>query len=228
MIATPPAVAAGATGAGVVVAVVDSGVNFEHPHLSIPGRGWAVVRGDDGIEVLDGAHRDRYGHGTCCAALIHWLAPQADLIAVRVTSDRPTTDADRLSVGIGVAVDGGAQVICVPLATRTAVRGPLDRAVAAATKSAVLVASDPGPGALPAHCPGAVAVGLRDGVDVVREGERLLAEGLARPAPGFETNFRGPSLSAARVCAALARFASAANIEPREALRGFNNALSVG
>jgi len=225
---TPPRIAAEADGSGVVVAIVDSGVNFAHPHLSLPPRGWSVVRGDDGIEVEAGGLHDRYGHGTCCAALVHWLAPASELFAVRVTSDRPTTDADRLAAGIDVARGEGAHIICVALATRTRVRGGLDRAVAAACEGAVVLAADPGPDALPAHCPGAVPVGWRDGVDVAIEGQGLVAEGLARPAPGFESNFRGPSLSVARAAAALARWASAEGRMPVEVLEGFKRTLSVG
>jgi subtilisin family serine protease len=237
---TPPDRWPEATGAGVLVAVVDSGVNFAHPHLAaVRGRGCRVEWVDGALEVLPGGHRDRYGHGTCVAALIRYLAPGAELLAVRVTGEHGSTDADRLAAGIEAAAEAGAAVICVALATRTRVRGGLDAAVSEAEGcGAVVVAADPSEGAeggartgageaLPAGCPGAVAVGLEDGVDVALRDGRVVAEGRARPAPGLPSNFHGPSLSAARAAAALARLAEVSG-ERGEALRaGFYNALGL-
>src|SRR5262245_30563533 len=97
---TPPRLAAEFQGRGVSVAIVDSGVNFDHPHLSCSGRGCSVEWSEGTVEVREGAFHDLYGHGTCCAALVHALAPAASLVAVRVTADRATTDADRLAAGI--------------------------------------------------------------------------------------------------------------------------------
>lgn len=120
-------------------------MNFDHPHLGIPGRGFSVDWVDGEIVTRTDDFRDLYGHGTCCAALIHLLAPDAQLIAARVTGDRATTDADRLAEGIERAAEAGASIICVPMATRTALRHGLDAAVAAAFEAgAALVAADPG------------------------------------------------------------------------------------
>lgn len=114
------------TGDGVLVAVVDSGIDIGNPHLS-----GAVVGGID--LVGDGTDANGYtdydGHGTAIAGEIAarlvdgsgvmGLAPDADLLSVRVfrgTDDEavrngwgPTTE--RLAAGIRYAVDAGAQVI---------------------------------------------------------------------------------------------------------------------
>jgi subtilisin family serine protease len=80
-----------ATGRGVCVALLDTGVDVTHPDLH-----GAVVRS---VEVLTqptlrvqdlpaaglGAPRlDPVGHGTACAGIIHQLAPEAKLMSVRV------------------------------------------------------------------------------------------------------------------------------------------------
>ncbi len=74
---TVPEVAADKTGRGILVAVIDTGVSFDHPHIALPPRGVTVEWVDDRLEVVDGAAPDSFGHGTCCAALTHWLAPDA-------------------------------------------------------------------------------------------------------------------------------------------------------
>jgi hypothetical protein len=225
---TPPQIASEATGQGVRVAVVDTGVDFDHVHLGLEPRGAAVRWAGDDLVVDPGAAPDVFGHGTCCAALIHWLAPGAELYAVRVTDERPTTDAARLALGIRHAVDAGAAVLAVAMGTKTSDRAGLDAAVVwALEQGAVVVAPDPGEPVLPGICPGAMRVGYWDGVDVVRDGPGYLAEGRARPARGRARNFKGPSMSTARAAAALARYLEGTAARGTAALEAFSNQLGV-
>ena len=217
-------------GSGLRVAIVDSGVNFDHPHLGVTGQSFEVFWTDDGtLESRIGPVRDHFGHGTCCAALIHWLAPEAELLAVKVTGDRATTDADRLARGISVAVSNSANIVCVPMATETRIRRSLDEAVTEAVdQDCLVIASDPGGiEALPAQCPGALAVGLYDGVDVALRAGKVCADGHARAFAGSSGNFYGPSLSAARVAAACARFAEISNFRGPELMMGFKKRLRM-
>ena len=75
-----------ASGRGVTVAIVDSGVERDHP--AIGGQLVRSVRIDiDGDEVAvvdDPDSGDVVGHGTACAGIIHGLAPEAQLVSVRV------------------------------------------------------------------------------------------------------------------------------------------------
>ena len=74
-----------ATGRGVRVAVVDSGIEADHPALGGMVRGHvSVVEQQGEISYDDSPHDDAFGHGTACAGIIHGLAPQARIVSVKV------------------------------------------------------------------------------------------------------------------------------------------------
>jgi type VII secretion-associated serine protease mycosin len=158
-------------GSGVVVAVVDTGVNGNHPDLVgnvLPGADVSGVGTPNALE-------DLVGHGTGMASLIAGhghgagngegalgIAPQAKVLAVRVTHSNVAVP-DTLAAGIDVAVRSGAKVISLSLAGSNSprLRQSIDAALAA---DAVVVAGmgnrpdDVLPG-YPAVYPGVVAVG---------------------------------------------------------------------
>ena len=81
-----------ATGKGVNVALLDTGIDETHPDLV-----GTVIRAVDVISEPQGAYchevntammspmeLDPVGHGTACAGIIHAIAPEAKLISVRV------------------------------------------------------------------------------------------------------------------------------------------------
>ncbi len=77
----------GSTGAGIRVAIVDSGLERAHPELrgrvvesvavEFDAEGYAQV-------VPDEAGADMFGHGTACGGIILGLAPDVELVSVRV------------------------------------------------------------------------------------------------------------------------------------------------
>ena len=71
-------------GAGVRVAVIDSGVHADHPHVGGVAGGVAI----DGVGHVSGDFVDRIGHGTAVTAAIREKAPAADCYAVRVFDTR--------------------------------------------------------------------------------------------------------------------------------------------
>jgi type VII secretion-associated serine protease mycosin len=116
-------------GAGVTVAVIDSGVSANHPALA--GK---VLPGAD--HILPGGHGDcdEAGHGTLIAGIIagaetvsagfrfHGVAPEARILPIRVLRDqRRSFEVDmsaRIAASIRWAVDsGGADVINLSLTT---------------------------------------------------------------------------------------------------------------
>ncbi|MEU8251879.1 S8 family serine peptidase [Nonomuraea sp. NPDC048916] len=172
-------------GQGVLVAVLDTGVNGRHPDLA-----GAVVHGPDLTGPSHG-HGRRGHHGTAMAGLIAGrghdggqgvigVAPAARVLSIRVTLElddplrekRPSAGHDALARGIRYAADHGAAVISMSLGGGSGSwRGSAaeQRAVRyAISRGAVLVASAGNDGDttnrknFPAAYPGVIAVGAVD------------------------------------------------------------------
>ena len=144
------------TGAGILVAVIDSGVDADHPQLKAPG---AVLRGEDFHLVgnLPG-NFDCVSHGTAVASIIAadpvdgigfaGLAPGASILPVRV-SERDLTDTGQVAAvdpavlarGIRYAADQGAKVINLSLAGTADDRYVHDAVAYARAKDALVVAA---------------------------------------------------------------------------------------
>src|SRR3954451_19134633 len=110
-----------ATGAGVTVAIVDTGVDGTRPDLAGKLVGGAHVA-DDGTTIVAGAMTDQDGHGTHVAGIIAanndghgitGIAPGAKIMPINVD----TTFLTGLAVGNGIrwGVDHGAKVINLSL-----------------------------------------------------------------------------------------------------------------
>ena len=73
----------GATGEGVRVALIDSGINAGHPHVGGVAGGVGLHRTADAIKEQP-EFSDVNGHGTACAGVVRWMAASADIFSVRV------------------------------------------------------------------------------------------------------------------------------------------------
>ena len=111
------------TGAGVTVAIVDTGVKGSHPDLR--GR---VVTGYNALTRKQGRPSDRNGHGTFLAGMIsgavngsgiEGLAPNARIMPVKVLDSDGIGDSDDIARGIIWAVDHGADIINMSFAADT-------------------------------------------------------------------------------------------------------------
>ncbi|WP_354637793.1 type VII secretion-associated serine protease mycosin [Kitasatospora camelliae] len=174
------------TGAGIVVGVVDTGVDKDAPDLQgqlLPGLDLS------GFSNKDGAFADYLGHGTGMASLIagtgkglggkgaFGLAPGSKILPVKVNSGSETAMAatdigKQLADGITYAADHGAKVINVSQGFRhlgasdfAALRAAVDHALA---KGSLVIASagntgdKDNPQELPSSLPGVVAVAATD------------------------------------------------------------------
>lgn len=115
--ARPPAALDRATGRGVRVCVVDSGVEGGHPRVGPVNGSWAVVRNDAGLEVEETDTVDLCGHGTACASIIRRVAPDCEVHSVRVLGERFSGTGDILLEGLRWAVAQGFDLINMSLST---------------------------------------------------------------------------------------------------------------
>ncbi|MEU1394969.1 type VII secretion-associated serine protease mycosin [Micromonospora zamorensis] len=167
-----------ATGAGVTVAVVDSGVDRAHPQLAE-----RVLAGTDLLDPGGDGSRDCAGHGTGVASIIaatpragvafHGLAPDARILPVRVSEQQVvqgresgrTVSAGEFAQAIRWAVDHDADVVNLSVVlyaddpeVRSAVRYAVDRDVVLVAAAGNLHDSgDPKP--FPAGYDGVLGVG---------------------------------------------------------------------
>ncbi len=111
----------GATGRGMRVAVVDSGIEAAHPALEgcvDEDAGLAVTLDEAGNTVdVPGPHGDSFGHATAVAGIIHSIAPEARIASVKVLGLGLTGRAAAFLRGLGWAVEQGFDVINLSLGT---------------------------------------------------------------------------------------------------------------
>jgi type VII secretion-associated serine protease mycosin len=136
-------------GDGVVVAVVDSGVDGTVPDLAgalLPGTGFGTASGTDGT-------RDNDGHGTAMATLIAGrgvdggalgVAPGARILPVSVGADGAKFSTAAVSEGVTWAVDHGADVVNLSLTSLATLTPDLLRAINYALDHDVVVIAGTG------------------------------------------------------------------------------------
>jgi subtilisin family serine protease len=106
----------GSTGKGVRVAIVDSGVDPDHPLVGAVQQ--AVTIGDpDTVEVLPDTEGDLCGHGTACAGIVRSIAPDCEIVSVRVLGAGYTGSGPVLMAGLEWAVDEKFDLINMSLST---------------------------------------------------------------------------------------------------------------
>jgi subtilisin family serine protease len=112
----------GATGSGVTVAIVDSGIEADHPAVAGRVCEQVVVELQDGDPVVvEDRSGDLFGHGTACGGLIVDLAPEVELVSVRVLgSDLKGRGAAFLG-GLEWAIDRGVDVVNLSLSSKSEV-----------------------------------------------------------------------------------------------------------
>lgn len=146
-------------GAGVTVAVIDSGI-LPHPAF----REGQVVH----LDLTEGGG-GLHAHGTAMASLVagalpgaEGLAPGADILDIRIAGSDGLSDSYRLARGIHSAIERGAGVINISMAAYGDAR-PVAEAVAEAVRRGIIVVAAVGNDgaamkAWPAAYPGVVSV----------------------------------------------------------------------
>ncbi len=158
-------------GEGVVVAVVDGGVDASHPELAgqvLPGNGFGIDAAPDGSR-----DDDSYGHGTSMAGIIAaressppdpivGIAPAAKILPVSTGAEADTSEVAR---AVQWAADHGADVINLSLGSPGPAFRMETRAIEYALERDVVIvaaAGNEGPDDQeinsPANIPGVIAV----------------------------------------------------------------------
>ena len=188
------------------IAIIDSGVHADHPHVGGIAGGVAIV-GDDLI--------DRLGHGTAVAGAIREKAPAAEIYAVKVFDGRLSTSLEAIFRALEWCVENEMDVINMSIGVRKEVARfpalPVVVTVPGLFPDAIAVRGDE-------TCP-------RD-VYYYREGI-FSASPYPRPIPGVppERNLSGASFAVANMTGFVARTLAEST---REALRSALIARAAG
>lgn len=108
------------SGRGVRVAVIDSGIDAGHP--AVGGVAEAVAfeldrSAPDSLRRTDGPHDDLYGHGTACAGIIRSLAPEVQLLSLRVLGTNLKGSAHVFAHALEWCLDNDVQIANLSLST---------------------------------------------------------------------------------------------------------------
>ena len=147
-----------ATGGGAVIAVVDSGVQADHPDLA-----GQVLPGRDFVQD-DGTPQDGNGHGTHVSGIalavegngvgVSSVAPGAKLLPVRVLDDSGGGTSEDVAAGIDWARTHGAHVINLSLGSEVPIIGAMggdeiDAAIRRALAAGIVVVAAAGNNGVP-------------------------------------------------------------------------------
>ena len=197
------------------MAVIDSGVNLNHPHIAGVAGGISI-----GLDpaACSSSYLDVLGHGTAVMAAIQEKAPDAQYFAVKLFHDSLRTRADHLLKAIEWAIDNRMDVINLSLGTRNPDHAPrfaplLERAAANGTVLVSALEAEGQP-CFPGSLPGVVGVGVDWEID--RHSYRLgsssgsiqfYASGYPRSLPGVprERNLSGISFAVANMTGLITR-----------------------
>ena len=192
------------------MAVIDSGVNAEHPHVGGVAGGVRIALSGEAEED----YIDRLGHGTAVFAAIQEKAPGAEVYAVRVFTDRLKTSVRALVAAIEWAAERRVRVVNLSLGTlREEHAAMLERAVGRlGAAGGIVVAAETAGGQRwwPGSLPGALGVVMDEELPrgcVAVGGGVVGAAPYPRPIPGVprERNLSGISFAVANASGMLAR-----------------------
>lgn len=107
-----------ASGRGVKVAVVDSGIDNKHPAIAGRVSQWMAFTKERETDVIISSnepHTDTFGHGTACADIILRVAPDVELISIKVLGEGITGDHSTFVAGLKWCVDNQVNVVNLSL-----------------------------------------------------------------------------------------------------------------
>jgi subtilisin family serine protease len=105
------------TGAGVDVAILDSGIDADHLAVHGVQRYLTIQEGPDGLIYDENPHGDAFGHGTACAGIVRSITPGCSLTSVKILGPDLTGRGAIFVAGLRWAIASGAQVCNLSLSS---------------------------------------------------------------------------------------------------------------
>ena len=139
---------AGIDGEGITIAVIDTGVDYNHPDLYGFGSEGKVIGGYDFVDK-DDSPIDTNGHGTEVAGIIaadgqlQGIAPKSKILAYRVSQDGESVSSDLIIKAIERAVQDNADIINISLGVNLT-NNRIDQAVNNAIEQGIVVVTAAG------------------------------------------------------------------------------------
>lgn len=224
------------TGAGVKVAIIDSGVELAHPALSSMKFADDLVVTEDGVRLIvrEGRGRDIYGHGTAVAGVLHSVAPEAEIGSFRALDEKNRSRSHLIAECARLAIERGYQVINCSFGCRGLPRYLMDYkewvdAAYLAGANVVAAASNVSDDTRewPAYFPSVLSVAANDGPELGWETRpdcmiSLAAKGERITVPWMDGETRvqtGSSFAAPRIAGLVARLRSVYPDLPADAVK---------
>jgi hypothetical protein len=220
----------------VRIAVLDSGVHSSHPHIGGLAKGVQITADGEAEDTLD-----RLGHGTAVAAVIHHLAPQAEIVPVRIFDRQLSTNLPVILRAVDWCLKNNIQIINLSLGTTNEDhRHSFEQMAAKVEQAGAVVVSAYSmkeTRLLPGRMPGVIGVVADEDCEPtgysirIDEGKTVFgALPFPRDIPGVprEANLNGVSFAVGRLSACIARsWSKRANDESWEAFLADHNLSSV-
>ena len=199
------------------IAVIDSGINPQHPHVGAVAGGLSFDLNPQGEVTTSEDFHDAIGHGTAIAGLIREKAPDAALYAIRIFHKTLKAPSSLLIAALEWAVRSDMEMVHLSLGTVHEEDGEVLRELCgcAYDKGVIIIAAarSPNDRIFPAVFETVIAAYHHPECDentLVYHPEGPIefgACGFPRPLPGLprKLNFRGHSFAAAHVTARIAR-----------------------
>ena len=138
----------GLDGSGIIVSVIDTGVDFTHPDLLGLGLEGKVIGGYDFIDN-DETPEDSNGHGTQVAGIIasngelKGIAPNSKILAYRVSEDGESVSSNLIIKAIEKSIEDNANIINISLGINQT-NTKLDQVVTKAVQNNIFVVTAAG------------------------------------------------------------------------------------
>lgn len=133
----------GLDGEGILVAVIDTGIDYTHPDMLGFGPNGKVVGGFNFVDPNQ-LPLDTNGHGTQVAGIIaaeggiNGVAPAVRLLAYKVSEDGEGVRSDLITRSIQRAIEDGADIINISIGVNKT-NNAIDKAIAEAVDKGVIV-----------------------------------------------------------------------------------------